>query len=419
MIVTGVIAEYNPFHNGHKYQLEQARRLTGADYIIVVMNGNFMQRGTPAMWNKYVRAEAAVANGADLVLELPVLYGTASAEFFALGGVRLLDQLRIVSHLCYGCETTDHDLLSFIARLLTDEPPVYRQTLNQALSHGMSFPKARASAILHTLEASPVPIPDGLEAFLSMPNTILALEYEKALLRCNSPILSVPCQRISSTYHDTALRDTLSSASAIRREYVQTGCSEHLRTAVPSDVYQALAAERNHRAPMDMDSFYPFLQYLFWNPPHPLTDYQDISEDLANRMHTVYQPEYTYSEFTEALIHKQYTYTRIYRCLLHMLLDIRKEDFSYQIASSDMHYARILAFRKESAPLLRELHRSSQIPLITKLTDGLQALNRQADFLGETLLQKDIAASHLYEQAVANRYLVPAINEYTHPLIIL
>ena len=172
MNITAVIAEYNPFHNGHQYQLDLARKQTHADYVIVIMNGDFMQRGVPAYWNKYTRAAMAVAHGADAVFELPVLYGTGSAEFFARGGVRLLQQLNCVQHLCFGCETDDLELLNALAALFVQEPEEYRLQLNKFLSQGISFPKARAQAASDFISLPGYSKQD-LEALLTQPNTIL------------------------------------------------------------------------------------------------------------------------------------------------------------------------------------------------------------------------------------------------------
>lgn len=418
MKITGVIAEYNPFHNGHRHQLEEARKQTGADYILVVMNGDFMQRGCPSYWNKYTRAAMAVANGADAVIELPVLYGTASAEFFALGGVRLLHQLGGVQHLSFGCETNRLNILQSIASFLKEEPEAYRIHLNQLLSQGISFPKARAIAVSEILSLHDCTRQE-LEAILNQPNNILALEYMKALLREQSPITPVSCLRTDNGYHRSNLERYFSSATAIRKEYDNHGCTEQLRSVLPETVYQVLETEYNQRSPIQMEDFYPLLQYCLWKPEMNLTDYLDVSEDLANRIRSVYRPEQSYQEFVEAIVNKQYTYSRIYRCLLHILLDIRATEMSRQLTSNSMHYARLLAFRKESSPMLRYLQDTSSIPIITKISDGIRNLEHAGDSMGVKLLEQDIAAAHLYEQVIANRYQVSAINEYTKGVVIV
>lgn len=417
MNITGIIAEYNPFHNGHQYQLEAARKLTHADYIVVIMNGNFMQRGLPAYWNKYARTAMALRQGADAVFELPVLYGTASAELFALGGVRLLHQLGCVSHLCFGCETEDLELLYTIADVLVHEPEDFRTSLNQSLEQGISFPKARARAILDSLPTDSST--DELASLLAKPNTILGIEYLKAILQMHSDIQAVPCMRTDADYHQDTLLEGISSATAIRKEYAEHGCTSALKHAVPSFVYSELERTCQNRSPIDMDALYPLLQYNLWKPARSLTDYLDVSEDLANRIHAVFRPEYNYLQLVEAIINKQYTYTRIYRSLLHILLDIRKEELAAQLATESMHYARLLGFRKEASPLLRALKENSQIPIVTKVADNLRIMRQDGNAEGVRLLEQDMSCAHLYEQAVINRYGGTAINEYTAGIIII
>lgn len=413
MKITGVIAEYNPFHNGHKYQLETARTLTGADYILVVMNGDFMQRGLPALWNKYTRAEMAIQNGADAVIELPTLYGTASAEYFALGGIRLLHQLGCIDHVCFGCETDQLSLLERIADLLLQEPENYRQVLNRYLNQGFSFPKARSQAILATLSPT-----NKEEALLAKPNTILAIEYLKAIKKLNSPILPVPCLRTDAGYHSEQLQEDLGSATAIRKEYLESGCTPALEQTVPPSVFASMKQSYQKGAPVTTEDFYPYLQYALWKPVRPLTEYLDIHEDLANRISSVYHPDYNYTQLVEAIVSKQLTYTRIQRALLHILLDIRKEEMNRQLESKSLHYARLLAFSQEAAPLLRKLKRNSEIPIINRLSNGQRLLENMGNTDGVSLLNLDISSAHLYEQARCQHYGVPAINEYTQGIFV-
>lgn len=147
MKITGLITEYNPFHNGHKYHIEQTRKLTGADAIIVVMSGNFVQRGVPAILPKHMRVKATLQVGASLVLELPVCYATGSAEFFAHGAISLLDQLGCVNSICFGSECGDINLLQEVAHVICEEPPAFQETLQSYLKSGDSFPLARQKAL--------------------------------------------------------------------------------------------------------------------------------------------------------------------------------------------------------------------------------------------------------------------------------
>ena len=198
MKVNGIIAEYNPFHNGHLYQLEESRRLTGADYTVVVMSGDFVQRGAPAMLDKHVRARMALLGGADLVLELPVLYAVSSAEQFAAGAVAILDRLGVVTHLCFGSECGDAEALGQIAGYLLEEPDSYRSHLQQLLRQGRTYPAARAQALCTAFGRD-------WEQILSSPNNILGIDYIKALKKRKSSILPVTVKRIGAGYHDGAV----------------------------------------------------------------------------------------------------------------------------------------------------------------------------------------------------------------------
>lgn len=198
MKVVGIIAEYNPFHRGHEYQIRYVRETLGADYVIVAMSGDFVQRGAPALMEKYLRAEMALLGGADLVLELPIQVSTASAEGFAAGGVSLLDGLGCVDELCFGSECGDTEILMETARILVAEPPVYRDFLQKNLRDGMSFPLARSRALTSYVAKSAISdvssgdghfiFPEQMDSILSSPNNILGIEYCKALLRQNSSI---------------------------------------------------------------------------------------------------------------------------------------------------------------------------------------------------------------------------------------
>lgn len=236
MKVTGIIAEYNPFHNGHKYHIEKAKELTGADYVIVVMSGNFTQRGIPAFTDKYTRTRMALSCGADLVLELPLYYAAGSAEYFATGAVSLLDRLGVVDSLCFGSECGNIDALMHVASVLYNEPDSYKKLLQDALKSGQNYPAARHNALLQYLSMQPserdavngnaidcdtvacAAITDvtDYEQILSSPNNILGIEYCKALLKLNSSITPYTIRREGGGYNDDTLSAVNSSALAIR-----------------------------------------------------------------------------------------------------------------------------------------------------------------------------------------------------------
>ena len=211
MKTVGIIAEYNPFHNGHAYHIRKAKELTHADYCVVVMSGDFVQRGAPAIMDKYLRAESALLNGADLVLELPVCYSISSAEHFARSSVALLDKLGVVDTLCFGSECGDIRVLTEFAQALTDESPVFKKTLDREIRIGHTYPQARNTA----LEISAPHLTSYINV-LTSPNNILGIEYCKALLFWKSTIVPYTVKRAGSSYHDNSLDTGFCSALAIR-----------------------------------------------------------------------------------------------------------------------------------------------------------------------------------------------------------
>lgn len=415
MNITGIIAEYNPFHNGHLYQFDYIRSQLNTDYIVIVMNGDFTQRGEAAILNKYDRASMALSAGADLVLELPAMYGTGSAEFFAEGGIRLLNELGCVDQLCFGAETDNLELLKTIASICQKEPESYKAELNRCLKCGISFPKARTEALSCYANRAGIALPEDV-TFLQEPNVVLAIEYLKALERQCSNMKPILLKRKDSEYHCSLLH-TYASATAIRKAYESNGTTEALREALPTHVYEMLQYAYQQSAPMRTEYFYPYLQYCFWKPHRPFSDIQDISEDLSHRMQEVYRPEYSYEMLIDAILNKQYTRTRITRSLLHILLDITKENVNRQLISESIHYARVLGFRKESSALLRHIRSHSSIPVLQTPARG-RSLFQWDNQTAWQLLNLDIEAAQLYEQVCWQRFHHNIHNEYTTGIII-
>lgn len=400
MRIVGLIAEYNPFHNGHKYHIEKAKEIANADFAIVVMSGNFVQRGAPAIMPKHLRAEAALKSGADLVIELPVCYATGTAEQFAYGAVSLLDKLVCVDAICFGSECGDINLLSNVARLLCDETNEYKHALQAYLRSGMSFPLARQNA-LNKLYPN-----RNYGQLLSEPNNILGIEYLKALHRLNSNIEAMTIQREVSHYHDTELQEQFSSASALRST-IATGDFAKLYGQIPSACMPSLEDGYEVRYPMYANDFSLLLKYRLLNETSSsLIEYADVSEELVNRIYNRLNDYVSFEQFCELLKTKEITYSRISRALLHVLLGIKKEGYT------DIEYAHILGFRKDSTELLTELKAYSKLSLITKLT----TVNNLTD-IAQKMLNADIYASNLYESVVTDKFRTPFINELQHSIL--
>lgn len=411
MKVNGIIAEYNPFHNGHKYQLEESLRQTGADYTIVIMSGDFVQRGTPALLEKHRRAEMALKGGADLVLELPVIYASSSAEYFAMGAIATLDKLGVVTNLCFGSECGDISILKKIAQVLVEEPLDYVTSLRQYLKQGYSYPNARNWALFHNY-----PFLEAYQNLFSAPNNILGIEYIKALLRRNSNMLPSTVLRAGSGYHDTFLGSDYCSALALRQALQSGQNPSHLASHLPAASWEILEDCFQKNSFCHSNDFSQLLYYkLLLNQAKGYERYLDVSSDLSDRISKNLNYFQDYDSFCDLLKTKNMTYTRISRCLLHILLDIDTETLDFAKELDYAPYARVLGFRKEAAELLGAIKKNTSIPLVTKLADAHSLLDEDAAYL----LEKDILVSGIYQGILSSKAKRPIQNEYTIPLVIL
>lgn len=420
MKVVGIIAEYNPFHKGHEYQIRKAKEVTGADYCIVIMSGNFVQRGTPALIDKYSRTHMALSGGADLVLELPVPYACSSAEVFAEGAVRILNGLHVVDFLCFGSEAGENAILGTdsslweIASILAEESPEYRSALQASLKNGFSFPKARNEALLAVYPKLANDL--DFNRFFSQPNNILGIEYCKALIRSHSTIRPAAVKRTGGHYHDTRLSEQFPSASAIR-EALKTASASCLKPYLPTDSYLLLKKNQNRTCPMTADDFSSFLHYALLQ--HEMysgdfTVFADITPALSDKIRKQLPAYQGYSSFCQLLKTKDVTAARISRCLLHILLGITKEQLLAFRAPEFTGYGRILGFRKEAGELLSQLKKQAQIPLISKPANARHILN-PAEL---SLFELETHACNIYNAAVFHKFGVSAAHEYTNSVLI-
>lgn len=453
MNVIGIIAEYNPFHNGHAYQIAHVKKNLHADYIVVAASGDYVQRGEPALLDKYTRARMALSSGADLVLELPVLWSTASAELFAEAGISLFEKTGCVNGICFGAESGDLALLRRIADVLADEPAALKASLKHNLKSGSTFPKAREAALLSYFAGSAgqdgaLPVStETLSSLLASPNNILALEYLKALRRRASSITPYLLKREGAAYHETSIRSGASevpaSASAIRHTLFadaagacgnsadrasEDSADGILRHAMPQE---ALAILQDYRADFPLlcaDDFSGILGYLLLSSSaSQLARTADSSLEFANRMRNQL-PYYTsFSSFASRLKSKEMTLTRINRILLHSILGITSSDYACGNALDKIPYLRILGFRKSSAPLLAALKVSAAVPLITRPSQAPKLLSPDA----MRVFEHDVFAGNLYLQmrnqkggtplraARMQEHDVPPASEYQRQIVIL
>ena len=418
MNVTGIIAEYNPFHLGHAYHLAEARRLTGADFLIVIMSGDFVQRGEPALTDKYLRAQMALDNGADLVLELPVLYATAGSEDFAGGSVALLNRLGVVNTLCFGSESGDINRLMSAAHFLNNSSPEMDELIRCGLKEGLPYPSAVA-------RAADAVFPKFSESadLLSSPNNLLAIEYCRALIRLSSAICPVTIKRLGS-YHDENMwkknmseRANFTSASALRRcfSYFTTDKAlRQIRDSVPPSVIHLLEQEAESSFPMFADDFSDalFLR-LLEHSSQTLSEILDISEDMAGRILKVLPEANSFTQLAETIKCKSYTRLRINRALIHCLLGISDQTMNEAKSSGFIHYGRILGFKESVRPLLKELSHHSQVPLIYQPAQA----DGQLSTVGKQMFSLDTFAAELYRMTAQRKFRSKLPEEYRRRII--
>lgn len=427
MKIVGLIAEYNPFHNGHLYHIQEAKRVTGADEAIVIMSGDYVQRGVPAIMPKRLRAEMALKAGAAAVFELPVCYATASAELFAAGAVSFLDRLGIVDSLCFGSECNNIRVLNSIADILVHEPHEYRELLHDGLKKGCTYPAARQKALSGYLCS------EQDASVIRDPNNILGIEYLKALRKLGSSIRPFTIPREGSGYHDNSLSDDhFSSASAIRALLAYSSSSlstEHtggtfenppedgmlneLEDQVPPECLELLRDYHRILYPVYENDFSLILKYKLLNKRAPgLMRYADVSQELAGRISSQLDNYFNYKQFSELLKTKEVTQTRINRALLHIMLGIKKENMEEYISEGYHFYAHLLGIRKSCGKILTLISKNSCLPLIARNAD--MALLQKT---GRKMMQNDILASNLYMSVVTDKYKTSFRNEYRQAVI--
>lgn len=407
MKVLGIVAEYNPFHNGHLYHLKKAVEATGATHSVAVMSGSFVQRGEPSVVNKWARAEMAVRAGIDLVIELPVLYACRSAEGFATGALSILDGMGAVDYICFGSESGDLEKLRAVSRILATEPSDYKALLKHFLAMGHNFPTARAAALEKYMDK---PGSD-LNRILKSPNNILAIEYLKALERLNSSIVPFTIRRFAAGYHSQSLRRTIASATAVRRELTgKYKMTKRLSKVLPYTSSFILHRElASGRGPVSFELFsLPVIAQIRKLGPEGIRHYPEVTEGLENRIWNAAWKMAALEDMLEAIKTKRYTRTRLGRILTYILLDIKKELLDRLDSENYPCYARVLALNKKGAEVLNRAGAVSRIPIITKMArHGFREGSPLFD-----ILQKEVLATDLYVLGYANRKYAFAGQDY-------
>ncbi|WP_315004974.1 nucleotidyltransferase family protein [uncultured Selenomonas sp.] len=364
MGVIGVIAEYNPFHHGHAWQLrELRRRFPSADGIIVVMSGSITQRGTPAVLDKWTRAGHAVDGGADLVLELPFAFACRSAQDFARGGVSLLMQLGVVSHLAFGTEAADIDPLERAAREIDTEK--IQHWIAQGLSMGLSYAAALSSALAEQLDIE--------ESILRTPNNILGVEYLRALHAKDADIMPLALPRKTAEHGEARLRSGITSASSIRTALGQNVPPwEHIAACVMPNVLGDLRSAHPHALPSQGELLRLLRYELLTMSDTELRSIYGIAEGIENRLMRALRMAETYEDLLTLVSTKRYPKSRIGRLAIHLLLRLQKaqaEEFDH----AGCLYIRPLVFNGRGKILLRRIKKISPLPVITRTAEVLSS----------------------------------------------
>ena len=377
-MAVGIIAEYNPFHTGHKYQIDQVRKKFFDAEIVAVMSGNFSQRGEPTILDKWTRANLAVENGVDLVLELPFVSAVRSAQDFARGGVRLLNSLGIIDKLVFGAETSDLKKIQAAAEIFNTN--FFVEKIKTEMSAGISYASAVAKILSEETNSA--------ENFFKQPNTILAVEYLRSLPKNIEPIL-IP--RVGASYSEKNLQENFSSATAIRAEvYQKNPAWEKILKVTDKKVFAALQSEKNFGLVCEENLFLPLMTKIFSTS---IDDFQKIfgmREGLENLIFKSAKDAKNFSDLVEKITNKRYQTSRVKRLLLHFLLNVTEIEIA--------DFARVLAFNERGQKLLKKISQVSTLPIVTKVTKHLtekDCLQKNFSAPYKKNLAFDIAATNL------------------------
>ena len=408
--VLGIIAEYNPFHNGHLHHLIESKKITNSDYTIAIMSGNFTQRGDVSIVDKWSKAKMAIDNGIDLVIELPTLYAISSAENFASGAIKILDSLGIVDFISFGSESNDISILDDIANVLAFEPAQYKTLLSHELSRGESFPKARENALLMYL--------NDVRRFaniLSSPNNILGIEYLKSLKRQKSIIKPITIKREGSKYNDSTVPRTsrFASATSIRNLCQSTEDITPLQKFLPESTFDTLEENiKKGNFVKNLSSFDKEIIYTLRKmSTSEIANLPDVSEGLEFSLKNAANQCNSVVELLSIIKSKRYTQTRLQRILLYAVLGITKKDM--EISITTFPYIRVLGFNNKGQELLSEIsRRNRKLEIITSVK---KFMDKKANPNLKIMMNKDIWATDVY--TLGFEYESKSNLDYTHKII--
>ncbi|MGG0645258.1 nucleotidyltransferase [Sporosarcina gallistercoris] len=365
MKAVGVVVEYNPFHNGHLYHATSAKIQTGSDLVIAVMSGNFLQRGEPALIDKWTRTEMALENGVDLVFELPYERATSNAPSFASGAIQLLDAAGCASY-CFGSENGSIAPFTTTLSRIASVQSQYDELIRESVHQGMSYPKALNQAYSTLIRHSS---DDDETVDLSLPNNILGFHYMEAAKDIGSSMVPATLPRLGAGYHDDVAHNTpIASATGIRKEFFQRQSTEYIRQFVPDSVYRSMNEWLTKRTSFgSWDSFYPLLRFqILRDGPERLTAIADITEGIENLLYKAAKQSETFQQFMGIVKSKRYTWTRIQRMLTHIYTGFT---YSNRAAMQIPDHLRLLGMTSIGQAYLKEMKEELKLPVVSRLAN--------------------------------------------------
>lgn len=401
MNIVGLITEYNPFHNGHRLHLQKAAALTDAGAVVVVMSGSFLQRGEPALFNKWARTGMALAGGADVVIELPAAFATRSARQFAAGAVRILDATGIITHLCFGSELGEIEPMQRLAAIIREEPPELKKIIKKHLHTGVTLPVAESRALAEYAESAENGILASDLVVLNKPNNILGIEYLRALADINSPVKPLTISRVAAGYHDEHFSASgIASATSIRKALEKScGGEPDVAPVVPPGSLHIMDKEASSgRGPVFPEFMMPLLQYrLRTIPMDYLAAMLDVGEGLEHRIIRAAKNSYSLSGLIDNIKTKRYTWTRIQRVLTYIILGYNRA-MAHDFDDTGPGYIRILGMSEKGRELVRKMKKAASLPVITRVAPFMKTTGTAREMLNLDILATDIYTL-LYPQA--------------------
>lgn len=403
MKIAAIICEYNPLHKGHLWQINETKRITGCNFLMCIMSGNFSQRAEPTIMDKYERAKVAIECGADIVINLPTAYSINNAEVFAEASVKIANSFKNVKFLSFGMEQANLTPLIELAKFLNNESEEYKSYLKEFLDSGISFNKSRLKAVTKLIETNQLK-PTYKEDFLNLltsPNNILAVEYVRVLKKLDSKIKPILIKRLGSNYNDKKLSNSLSSATSIRESIRKTGKLKKSKHALPENSYNSLNYYLKNNGLIDIDLLNNLTLYKLKSiPTKELAKIYNVSEGLENRIKSIAIKNKDVNNFIEELKTKRYKTSRLKSIMLNALLNVNSKTVKQIYKINKLPYLKVLAINNNNKKLLKHLQCKSKLILRKQDVDTL----KQTSYIKE-LMELENLSNDIYNMLIGKNLL--------------